>query len=415
MNEAGRRVLVISGTFPPDRMAEGDHVLHLCRGLAEHGLEIEVLTRRGAVGDASLPFRVHALMSAWSWLELRHVVRVAKRFSPDVVFLFYVGSAFDLHPMVTFVPTVLKRLLPKAAFVTQITVPVGSVARYHSLGTRVVRKAVELALGQAVVDYSYGTLLRDSERIIVMAPAHLKAFERNSPQLPAKSILIPAPSLIVMSPPDGRSRTRGRQALGLAEDEFAFAYFGRLYRGKGLETLLKAYQKVRARHSKVRLAIVGGEPQAYRDRFRDDWRLEDVHELSRQLGVEDSVVWTGEFPWDSNLGSTYLRAADAAVLPFDGGVDLNNSSFAAVAVHGLATITTRSPAAEAPFVDGANVLLCPPLDPEAMAAQMERLLADVELRRRLRSGIEVLAKHWFSWEVSIERTIEALNTPRLAA
>ncbi len=414
MREAGgRKVLVISGTFPPARMAESDHVLHLCRGLAAHGLEVEVLTRQGSVDDASLPFRVHAVMSNWSWLELRHAVRVARRFSPDIVFLFYVGSAFDLHPMVTFLPRVLKRGLPKVVVVTQITAPVGSVAKFHSLLTRLIRKTIELVSGSAVVDYSYGTLLRDSDRIIVMSPAHLQILARNSPQLPAKSTLIPAPSLLVMSPAIPESRARGRRALTLADGEFAFAYFGRLYRGKGLDTLLEAYQRVRTHHSNVRLAIVGGEPDAYRDRFQDDWRLERVHDLSRRLGVEDSVIWTGEFPWDSDLGSAYLRAADAAILPFDGGVDVNNSSFAAVAVHGLPTITTRSPCVDGPFLDGVNVLLCPPLDPAAMAAAMERLLADTELRQRLRSGIEVLAREWFSWDVSIDRTIQAFNSPRM--
>jgi len=34
---------------------------------------------------------------------------------------------------------------------------------------------------------------------------------------------------------------------------------------------------------------------------------------------------------------------------------------------------------------------------------------------RLRAGIEALSEHWFSWEVSIDRTIQAINAPRVAA
>jgi glycosyltransferase involved in cell wall biosynthesis len=42
---------------------------------------------------------------------------------------------------------------------------------------------------------------------------------------------------------------------------------------------------------------------------------------------------------------------------------------------------------------------------------MERLLADAELRHRLRAGIEKLAREWFSWDVSIDRTLQAFNAP----
>ena len=37
----------------------------------------------------------------------------------------------------------------------------------------------------------------------------------------------------------------------------------------------------------------------------------------------------------------YLCAADICVLPFNVGVRLNNSSFAAAAAHGLPIVTTR--------------------------------------------------------------------------
>jgi glycosyltransferase involved in cell wall biosynthesis len=133
------------------------------------------------------------------------------------------------------------------------------------------------------------------------------------------------------------------------------------------------------------------------------------------LGIAESVVWSGEYSWDSDLGSAYLRAADVAVLPFDNGVDLNNSSFAAVAAHGLPTITTRGEAMEDVFIDDENVLLCSPRDPTALATAMERQLIDADLRRRLRAGIETLARDWFSWDINIDRTIDAFNGPRLQA
>jgi hypothetical protein len=46
---------------------------------------------------------------------------------------------------------------------------------------------------------------------------------------------------------------------------------------------------------------------------------------------------------------------------------------------------------------------------------MERVLVDAGLRQRPRAGIEALAGHWLSWEVGIDRTIQAINASRVAA
>jgi glycosyltransferase involved in cell wall biosynthesis len=412
MTTAARKVLVISGVFPPARIAEADHVLHISRRLAERDFAIEVLTRQGSVEDAGRNIVVQPAMSTWRWAELPRLVAAAKRYSPDIVFLWFLGHAYDFHPMVTFVPTVLKRVLPGTAVVTQITIPVGYWPQRHSFLTKLSRKAAAIAAGSGGVDYSLGTLLRDSDQIIVMAETHLSDIAQRWPQAAGKSTLISPPPLLPMSPATTESRMRGRQALGLSSDDFVFAYFGRLYRGKGLETLLHAFHKLCASHSNVKLAIIGGAPEIESGTDKssyDDWRVDRLYELARALQVDNGVVWTGEYPWDSDLGSIYLRAADVAVLPFDSGVHLNNSSFAGVAAHGLPTITTRGVDLEIPFLDGENVLLCPPTDAGAVAAAMERLLLDAGLRARLRGGIESLANERFSWDSSIDRTIAVFD------
>jgi glycosyltransferase involved in cell wall biosynthesis len=314
--------------------------------------------------------------------------------------------------MVTLVPTLVRRAAPRAKVVTQLTCTIGCRPYMLALPTRVAWRALISVPRAAKIDYSYGTLLRDSDQLIVMANSHLQEFVRLQPDVRERSTLVPPPPLLPMTAEGAESRGRGRQALGLGEEDFAFAYFGRLRGGKGLETLLEAFKQLVARRADVRLAIIGGEDQ---DWFREGWTPNYLHDLARDLGVADKVAWSGEYAWDSDAGSAYLRAADAAILPFDYGIDLNNSSFAAVAAHGLPTITTRGQGMEDVFVDGENVLLCPPRDPAAVAAAMERLLVDADLRQRLRTGVEALARDWFSWDVSIERTIRAFDGPRLRA
>jgi glycosyltransferase involved in cell wall biosynthesis len=129
----------------------------------------------------------------------------------------------------------------------------------------------------------------------------------------------------------------------------------------------------------------------------------------KELGLEDRVGWTGDYRWDSDVGSSYLRAADICVLPFDRGVYLNNSSFSAAASHGLPIISTRAEVVEPAFVHEENVLLCPPKDPAAMAAAIERVVDDAALRHRLRDGVRRMAQEWFSWDRVIERTLNAIT------
>jgi glycosyltransferase involved in cell wall biosynthesis len=194
-------------------------------------------------------------------------------------------------------------------------------------------------------------------------------------------------------------------------DAFLLAYFGYLYPNKGVETLLRAFAAVAARRPAVRLAVVGGTNEVVLKTAGRPRYAEDLRDMARDLGVADRVAWTGYVPGDTDDLSRYLRAADAAVLPYDAGAFLNNSSLAAATAHGLPTVTTRGEVLEKPLVEGENVLLCPPKDPAAVVAAVEALLDSPELRERLRRGALGLAREWFSWDRLLERTLEAFGAP----
>ena len=118
---------------------------------------------------------------------------------------------------------------------------------------------------------------------------------------------------------------------------------------------------------------------------------------------------TIEFDANSDEGSAFLRATDICVFPFDNGVQLNNSSLSAALAHGMPIVSTRGRYLESPFIDGRNLLLCPPKSPNAMAEAMLRLANDAALRATLSAGASELATEWFAWE----RTLELLFSPKL--
>jgi glycosyltransferase involved in cell wall biosynthesis len=210
-----------------------------------------------------------------------------------------------------------------------------------------------------------------------------------------------------MAPDRDEARRSGRRSLGIAGEEILLAYFGFMYPGKGVETLLRAFAIVAARHDSVRLVLIGGTMDL---KFGDRGAYaDDLQQLCDSLGIGARVVWTGGYDTGSPRASRYLYAADVCVFPHDLGIQLNNSSLAAALAHSLPVVATRSESLEAPFLDGRNVLLCPRQDPSAMACCIERVIEDRELRRRLASGSAELAAAWFSWDRAVALTVAALQ------
>ncbi|MGH7774564.1 MAG: glycosyltransferase family 4 protein [Candidatus Binatia bacterium] len=398
------KVLVISAAFPPLRAGEADHALHLCQHLADRGLDIHVLTTKRKVATSHFPFKVYPIMPHWLWRDLPRLVRFLKVCSPDAVLLIYTPRDYNYHPMITFAPTITKALLPRSRFVTQFET--GLFGRQGSILTRAILTASALCAGPKRLDDTFGTLLCKSDRIIVLSERHRDRLLESLPSINSKIAVIPPPPVMRICPEsNGAYRERGREALGVNPDDFLLAHFGYIYEEKGMETLLKAFQISNTQRNNTRLVMVG----ASMAEGHDPSYVNAIRELAKQLGIDNKVSWTGEYAPDSDQASLYLRAADACVFPFNYGVTMNRSSVATAAAHGLPIVTTKGSIVESPFIDGENVFLCPPRDPNSLALAIESLISNPELRQRLRLGALQLAQECFSWDKAVERTCQALS------
>jgi polysaccharide biosynthesis protein PslF len=398
------RALIISAAFPPMQAGEATNAYYLCQHLAERNLDVHVLTSHANTAVPDPRFKVHPIMRHWSWTEGLRLATFMKRCSPDIVYLMYLGWIYDYQFMVTFAPTIAKYVLPRVPFVTRFENVNGAGPQMNSLLSRALRKGIAQLDSRGGVDYAFGTLLRDSDAIVLLSGRHQEILERHLPGVASKCVVIPPPSNMRMSPENGGStRERGRTLLGVKPDEFLLAYIGFVYPTKGIETLLGAFQQVSAERRNVRLAIIGGSlGRVYPD---DSRYLNAMHELARDLGIDQKVIWTGAYNWDSDEASAYLRAADSCVLAFDSGVRLNNSSFSSAAAHGLPIITTKDDLVEEQFLHGENVFLCPPKSPDAVALAIKTLMDDVSLRRRLSTGALRLAEEWYCWKTAVDKTL----------
>ena len=408
------RLVIISAAFPPQDSGEADHALKYCRRLADAGLDVDLLTsqRRGLPQEST--FRVHPLMRRWSWKELPRLRNFLRNQKPEAILLFYTGWIYNHHPMITLAPSLAKGLSTGVRFVTQfshvdgarrfrIRLRDGLDVSFH-LHSHLVTPFVTRVLGLPQADANFGTLLTDSDRILVMSERQRAKLLSVNPAAGPKSEIDPPPPLMnIVADPGGEHRRATREKLRLNDDDTVFAYYGYIYGGKGLETLLAAFQTIRERGVPARLLLVGGTPargQKYGEKIR---RLADT------LGLRSDVIFTGECDADGDEGSLYLHSADVCVLPFDEGVELNRSSVAAAASHGLPILTTRGPELEDAFQDDENVKLVPPRDAEALATAMEALAQGPDHRRRLAEGAGRMAESLFSWDASLGRTLKALR------
>lgn len=395
------RLLIISSAFPPTRAPESGHALFLCEHLARAGVEVHLLTTKGNAfaGPAPSGVTVHPVMDNWSWkqlIKLLHFIR-SNRF--DTILLIYIDWIYQCHPMITFLPTLAKRLCGVRTVVTQFENENGlsRIEPNNRMRDRIVRRLVTLLVTAKDVHPSYGTLLRDSNHIIGLSERHLDAFATAYSGVRAKAEVIPAPSFIrtPTEDPDSAHR-RGRQELGLQEHEIAIIYYGFLYPLKGVETLITAFGHL---PYNTKLLITGGT--------EDEVYVRCLRELAHRIRRADHIQWLGHC--DDEKSSLYLYAADICVLPFNSGVRLNNSSFATAAAHGLPIVTTRGAMLEDPFIDGDNVRLCPPKDPTAMAEAIKDLIDHPELRSRLRSGVQRLMERCFAADRIISSTLRILT------
>lgn len=144
-------------------------------------------------------------------------------------------------------------------------------------------------------------------------------------------------------------------------------FCGRIAPEKGIDVLLRALDKIK--HLPWELEVCGT------GRSRE---VMPLVRLSRGLGLEPRINWRG---FEANVAAR-MAGADVLVLP-----SLVPEAFGLVILEafsqGLPVVTTDSGAQPEIVDDGVDGLLVPKGDPDALAAALERLIADPAYRRTL--------------------------------
>jgi phosphatidylinositol alpha-1,6-mannosyltransferase len=174
---------------------------------------------------------------------------------------------------------------------------------------------------------------------------------------------------------------------------------------KGIDTVIKALSTVRAAHPGTRYAVAGvGD------------RGPQLEQLARDLGLSDAVRFLGAVP-DADLPALY-NAADLYVgasrrhdLLAEGfGISLVEAS-----ACGLAVVGGRSGGVPDAVREGETGILVDPDDPQAVAAGINALLADPDLRRRFGAAGRRAVETFYNWDRVARDLIRIDAASRLSA
>jgi phosphatidyl-myo-inositol dimannoside synthase len=201
----------------------------------------------------------------------------------------------------------------------------------------------------------------------------------------------------------GVDPTAVRATYGLAGGPWLLTV-ARLEWHKGIDTVIRALPAVRVAHPGARYAVAGvGERRPHFER------------LVAEAGLGDAVRFLGAVP-DADLPALY-NAADlyvGASRRYELLVEGFGISLVEAAACGLAVVGGRSGGVPDAVREGETGLLVDPDDPLAVAAGINRLLSDPELRRRFGAAGRRAVETYYNWDrvaADLIRIDAAFRTP----
>jgi glycosyltransferase involved in cell wall biosynthesis len=365
------RVLVASGTWPPEQNGVARVAVETARWLARRGHEITVLAPRGVDCEAVVEDGRVQVLPALERGRLplvltdviqsrRHARSLAGRFDVAVAHGSMLGAGLSLAKLGAPVVLVYHASLAREFRFARGRLPPG----------RARLAAYVLDPPAALVDRA---AVRAADRILVLSKFSRSLLEQDHRRADLAKIRVVSGGVDVdvFSPEDGPAAARGR--LGLDRSARLLVTVRRAEPRMGIEQLIAATSRLLPSFPDLTLAVVGGgilEPR--------------LRALSAELGIAERVRFPGRVG-DSELRDWY-RAADLFVLP-------------TVAYEGFGMVTAEALACGSPVVGtpvGATPELLAPLDerlvaPGSTAEDLAGTIAgtlvrtDAELRARCRA------------------------------
>lgn len=185
------------------------------------------------------------------------------------------------------------------------------------------------------------------------------------------------------------TKNKLRRKFNVSQEDKIILCVGRIVPQKGIEYLIKAIPFILKRYPECKVILTG--------RIKQKWMPssyeELVENLIKKLGLENSIIFTGEIPKEE-MPAIY-KLADVMALPtLHENYGLVNLEAMA---SGIPVVSTQLSVIKEYIVNGKNGLLVPPRNHKALAQATLGLLSDRRLRNRLiKNGYETVRKDFSS-------------------
>jgi glycosyltransferase involved in cell wall biosynthesis len=399
------KILFITGEFPPMQGGVGDYTREIGLALKDLGCQVHVATSVQAgpvLGPAERPvsgLSVHPVVDRWNWRCWGTIIDLVHQLQPDIVHIQYQAAAYAMHPAINFLPWRLRG--PGAVSEPAQGLPrPRTVVTFHDLKVPYLfPKAGPLR------DFVIKELARRSDAAIT---TNREDYEELKEKLAASPSLIPIGSNIAPQLPADYDRDAWRARWGAGSDALLLCFFGFINDRKGVDTLLHALRLLAPDPQGMlnpSLLMIGGQTGAS-DPTNVAY-LAYIRDLITELDLEDRVKWTG-YVAAKEVSASFL-AADLCVLPFRDGVSFLHGTFHAALAHGLPIVTTEPRVPLPELVDGDNICLVPPEQPQALADAITHLADAPDLRCTLGDGARALSE-LFRWDRIAADTLELYRT-----
>ncbi|MGQ0792566.1 MAG: glycosyltransferase family 4 protein [Deltaproteobacteria bacterium] len=384
------KLLIISPHFPNIRGGVADHTLHLAKALAEAGNEVSVLTSSDDRVIAKADnIEISASIENWGILGLPPLVRAIKRAMPDCVLIQYVPYMYSGAGV------------PVAAALLSIWLRFANlrvVATFHEIATAfnpAKPKAAMLSLAQRLVA---NVICRMAHGVVITAEAYratICGFGAKASKIYVGSNILP-----VSFSDDDKRDFRRRLA---SPDEAIISTFGA--NPKRADVLIGAVKRLGERGVPSKLLILGGAP--------DEW-VQTIRARVRDENLQEQVVITGYLESDDVF--RYLSASDIFVIlegvssEGAGGVGVKNTSLTAALAAGAPVIANRGHMTQGDYLSHReNAILIDSLDEESIASEIQNLLSDPALMKKLSSAALCAFNKELDWRAVARKYLKAIS------
>lgn len=374
------RVLMISDVYFPRVNGVSTSIQTFGRELIAKGHQVTLITPSYGAGSVEpfdviripsryLPFDPEDRIMRWGRLRDNRAALRAQRFD-----LVHIHTPFVAH-------------YAGLALARWLSIPV--VESYHTFFEQYLDKYVPLvpsAWLRLMARRFSAAQCNDVDALAVPSQAMLDVLVRYGIRTPASLV----PTGIDLNKFSQGNGERFRQRWGIASDRPLLVHVGRLALEKNCDFLLRMLMQVKARVPEVLLVIAGDGPA-----------LRRLQRLTRRLGLQQHVLFTGYLARDGSLEDCYSAGAAFVFssLTETQGLVLLESMALGTPVVAIAEMGTRE------VLRASEGCLIAEHDEVDFAQQCVRLLREPELRAQLAARARDYARSW-SAPVLAERMID---------